>query len=401
MALFDKSHSSDLDLPSTRSLVFALVAGEASGDTLGEGLIQSLKQRFPTAQFVGVGGPKMIQQGLKSSFPMEKLSVMGLFEVLKHLPELLRLRKQLITQLLELKPDVFIGIDAPDFNFKIEKVLKNQGIKTVHYVGPSVWAWREKRLLNIKDCVDGVLVLFPFETPYYDKYHIPVKFVGHPLANQVPQLPNRFAARLSLNLSAENLVVGLLPGSRMSEIRLMTPVYLKAAKKLLEIMPTLTFAIPCIHDVAYQFIQEQVTHLGLSEQVVLFGGKAQQVMEASNFLVVTSGTATLEAALMKRPMIIAIKVHPISYWLMKRLSTTRWIGLPNILAQKSLVPELIQDDATADKIALALGKLMADVKLQQAQIAAFEVQHDQLKQNASDLAAQAVMDWACLLHFER
>ncbi|BBP43644.1 lipid-A-disaccharide synthase [Thiosulfativibrio zosterae] len=391
MASFAKSVQQPISHP-----VIALVAGEASGDTLGEGLIRSLKQRFPHATFIGVGGTKMIGQGLQSFFPMEKLSVMGIFEVLKHLPELLKLRSSLIQTLLALKPDVFIGIDAPDFNFKIERVLKSNGIKTIHYVGPSVWAWREKRLVKIKQCVDGVLVLFPFETPYYDKYQIPVKFVGHPLANEVPESPNLEQARVYFQLSVLKTVVGLLPGSRMSEIRLMTPVYLQAAKKLLEIMPDLHFLIPCVHQAAQLLIAEQVALLGLQKQITLVSGQAQKVMEASNFLIVTSGTATLEAALMKRPIIIAIKVHPFSYWLMKKLSTTQWIGLPNVLAQQSLIPEFIQEEATADKIALALGKLMADTKQQHKQLAAFDVQYHQLKQNASELAADAVVDWANL-----
>lgn len=380
----------------TKPLVFALVAGEASGDTLGEGLIKSLKHRFPNAQFIGVGGPKMIQQGLTSFFPMEKLSVMGLFEVLKHLFELLKLRKQLIADLLAAKPDVFIGIDAPDFNFVIEKALKRQGIKTIHYVGPSVWAWREKRLLNVKECVDGVLVLFPFETAYYDKYQIPVKFVGHPLANQIPKSPNKTSARQQLKLAEDVLLIGLLPGSRMSELKLMTPAYLGAAKVLLVEHPELTFLIPCIHEKSFEFVKSQVAAFGLERQVIVLMGQAQTVMEASDFMVVTSGTATLEVALMKRPMIIAIKLHPITHWLMRRLATTQWIGLPNVLAQESLVPELIQTDASPHNIARVLEQLMHNEPLQNRQLADFKKQYAVLKQNASELAADAVVEWAGL-----
>lgn len=372
-----------------------MVAGEASGDTLGEGLIQSLKSRYPNATFVGIGGSKMISQGLNSWYPMEKLSVMGIFEVLKHLPELLKLRKDLIKQLLQLKPDVFIGIDAPDFNFTVERKLKEAGIKTVHYVGPSVWAWREKRLEKIQKCVDGMLVLFPFEPPFYEKYQIPVAFVGHPLANEVPQVPDRQQAQIDLKINAgAEPVVGLLPGSRMSEITKMAPLYLKAAKKLIQDYPDIHFAIPCIHQQAYDFIDDLVVKEGLDNRVSLYHKQAQKVMEASHFLVVTSGTASLEAALMKRPMIISIQVHPFSYWLMKKLATTQWIGLPNILAQKELVTELIQEDATEETITLALNKLISDKKMQQQQLEAFEKQYQQLKQNASEKAANSVIEWA-------
>ncbi len=382
--------------------IIALVAGEASGDTLGEGLIKSLKQHYPTAKFVGIGGPKMMAQGLDSWYPMEKLSLMGFFEVLKHLPELLKLRKSLIQRLLNLKPDVFIGIDAPDFNLKLERALKEQGIKVVHYVGPTVWAWREKRLEKIKLSVDGVLVLFPFEPPYYEKYQIPVKFVGHPLANEVTAIPQREVASKVLKLDEKQLVVGILPGSRMSEISKMTNVYIQAAIKLKDTYSNVHFVIPCIHQKARKFIEHCIesTQENIQENTqhkdlfTLVDGQAQLVMEASHYLIVTSGTATLEAALMKRPMIIAIKVHWLSYWLMKRMSTTQWVGLPNILAKKSLVPELIQDEATPDRVFLELSNLISNKSVQQKQLMAFDEQYKSLKKNASELAADAVVAWA-------
>ena len=401
MALSDKPILNTESKP-PQGPIIAMVAGEASGDTLGEGLLKVLKARYPNAQFVGVGGPKMIAQGFHSLFPMERLSVMGIFEVLKHLPELLKLRKALIQELLSINPAVFIGIDAPDFNFKVEKNLKLAGIKTVHYVGPSVWAWREKRLEKIKTSVDGVLVLFPFEPDYYHKYDIPVQFVGHPLANQVPEHTSQSKAIQSLKLESSKgePFIGLLPGSRMSEILKMSEVYLQAAIKLRDIYPNAHFLVPCIHQKAYGFIEQQIIALGIKEFVSLFLGQAQQVMEASDCLIVTSGTATLEAALMRRPMVIAIKVHPISYWIMKKLSTTKWIGLPNILANEDLVAELIQEDATADKIALAMGKLISDPKLKQKQLEAFNHHYVALKQNASELAADAIASWANLSQFK-
>lgn len=373
-----------------------MVAGEASGDTLGADLIQSLKKRYPNAKFIGIGGQKMISQGFETWYPLEKLSVMGFFEVLKHLPSLLRLRKELIKKLLTVKPDVFIGVDAPDFNFKIEGILKEKGISTVHYVGPSVWAWREKRLLKIRKQVDGVLVLFPFETEYYDKYDIPSKFVGHPLASQVINAPGKKAARAQLGLDADAPVTGILPGSRSSEINLMIDVYVQVAVKLHQIYPKMKFVVPCVNQAARDRVELAISDYGKGIDFILLDQNAQLAMAASDQLLVTSGTATLEAALMQRPLILAIKLHPISYWIMKRLATTKWVGLPNVLAKKCIVPELIQENATPDKIVLALSKLITDKKMREMQLFEFKKQYDALNQNASELAADAVVKWAKL-----
>lgn len=377
--------------------IIAMVAGEASGDTLGADLITSLKKHYPDAHFVGIGGPKMLAEGFESWEPMEKLSVMGFFEVLKHLPELLRIRKQVIKKLLLLKPDVFIGIDAPDFNFKIEATLKQHSVTSIHYVGPSVWAWREKRLKKIKQYVDGVLVLFPFEPDYYHRYGIPVKFVGHPLAHHFPLEPDATSARKKLGLpEVGNQITAILPGSRLSEIESMADLYMQAAAKLALIYPDMIFIVPCVNDAAKRRIQKSVQAYAENARVQLFDQQSRTVLEACDQVIVTSGTATLECALMKRPMVIAIKIHPISYWIMKKLATTQWIGLPNILAGESIVTELIQEEATADKIALHLGRLVVDNGLRQKQLKAFEQQHRALKQNASELAADAIIDWANL-----
>ena len=373
-----------------------MVAGEASGDTLGSDLIRSLKARYPDAQFVGIGGPKMISLGFESWFPMEKLSVMGFFEVMKHLFSLLKIRKSLIQQLIDLKPDVFIGVDAPDFNFKVESELKKQGITTVHYVGPSVWAWREKRLKKIHHSVDGVLVLFPFEPDYYHRYSIPVKFVGHPLANEFPEQPDTYHARELLKINPSLAVTAILPGSRMSEVELMADVYVQSAKLLSEIYPDMQYLIPCVHERARLRIEQAVKHFGSGLNIKLVDGQSRTVLEACDQALVTSGTATLESALMKKPLVLAIKVHPISYWIMKRLATTQWIGLPNILANESLVTELIQDDANPQNIALQMGRLIMDTRLRAKQIKAFDLQYHALKQNASELAADAIEDWAQL-----
>ncbi|BCN93431.1 lipid-A-disaccharide synthase [Thiomicrorhabdus immobilis] len=370
-----------------------MVAGESSGDTLGADLVRSLKRRYPNARFVGIGGPKMIAEGFESWFPMEALSVMGFFEVIKHLPSLLKIRKNLIKRLIELQPNVFIGIDAPDFNFKVESVLKSKNITAIHYVGPSVWAWREKRLAKIKQAVDGVLVLFPFEPDYYHRYGIPVKFVGHPIANQFPEEPNTSVAKQRLGFSVDDSITAILPGSRMSEIERMSDVYIQAAKKLAIIYPAMQFAIPCVHQKALERVQQSINSFGKGLKIKLFLGQSRDVLEACDQALVTSGTATLECALMKKPLVLAIAVHPISYWLMKRLATTQWIGLPNILANKPLVTELIQENATADKIAFNMGRLVVDTQLRERQVDAFRHQYHQLKQNASELAADAIEEW--------
>jgi lipid-A-disaccharide synthase len=321
---------------------------------------------------------------------------MGFFEVLKHLFELLKIRKSLIQKLLSLKPDVFIGIDAPDFNFKVESELKRRNITTVHYVGPSVWAWRVKRLEKVRYSVDGVLVLFPFEPDYYHRYQIPVKFVGHPLANQFPEKPNTHQARETLGLNADDSITAILPGSRMSEIERMADIYIQTAKILFEIYPKMSFVIPCVHNKARQRIQQAVDQFGPNLSIRLVDGQSRTVLEACDQALVTSGTATLEAALLKKPLVLAIQVHPLSYWIMKRLATTKWIGLPNILANESLVSELIQHQATPQNIAIQMGCLIADSNLRKKQIEAFELQYKALKQNASELAADAITEWAHL-----
>jgi lipid-A-disaccharide synthase len=394
----DLKHSS---ISTTKPLTIALVAGETSGDTLGEDLLQELKCVYPNAKFVGIGGPKMIAEGMESWYPMERLSVMGFFEILKRLRELLRLRKNLVERLIAAQPDIFIGIDAPDFNFTVERKLKEKGITTAHYVGPSVWAWREKRLAKIKQAVNGVLVLFPFEPKYYHRYEIPVAFVGHPLAQQVPELPNKQKACISLGLAKDAQVLAILPGSRMSEISQMIEPYLLASQQVFQQHSEMHFVIPIVHEKAKKHIETTIVELGEKGQlqsefikhIHLLDGQAQLALEACDQALVTSGTATLECALMRRPLILAIKVHPISYWIMSKLATTKWIGLPNILANKSVVPELIQAEATPENIAAKLTELIASDSMRQEQLSAFAEQYNQLKQPSAKLAVQALQTW--------
>lgn len=386
---------------SEEAMTIALVAGEASGDTLGADLLQELKKRYPNASFIGIGGPKMIAEGMDSWYPMETLSVMGFFEVLKKLRELLKLRKNLIQRLVDAKPDIFIGIDAPDFNFTIEKKLKQQGIATAHYVGPSVWAWRESRLAKIKQAVDGVLVLFPFEPDYYHRFQIPVAYVGHPLAQQVPENPDKTRARRLLGFEPDAKITAILPGSRISEVNQMIEPYLLAAAKIFQHYPKMQFVIPVVNQDIRNRINQVLTEPSecksltdaFKNKVHILDGKAQPALEACDQALITSGTATLECALMRRPLVLAMKVHPISYWIMSKLATTKWIGLPNILAKKNLVPELIQDDATPDNIAQKMTTLIESPQIRQQQLSAFQEQYQQLKQPSAELAADALATW--------
>ena len=373
--------------------VFALVAGETSGDLLGAEMIAELKSRHPDAIFVGIGGEKMQAQGLESWFDMEQLSVMGFFEVLKRLRSLLKLRKSLIERLLALRPDVFIGIDAPDFNFTVERQLKAVGITTVHYVGPSVWAWREKRLLKIKHCVDGVLTLFPFEAPIYEKYAIPQACVGHPLAQKVPEQLDKNHAKQSLGFEAQTPITALLPGSRRAEIEAMLALYLQVAQQLQTMHPSMQFIIPAANQKASVLIESIVQRSDTSLKIHLLQGQSSEVLQAADQALVTSGTATLEAALNRCPLVLAIKVHPISYWIMKRLATTQWVGLPNILAGREIVKELIQDQATVENLTDAMAEIMQPSPRRLEQLSAFEQQYQQLHQPSSKLAADAIMQW--------
>lgn len=378
---------------SEKPLKFALVAGEASGDTLGASLIDSLKALYPNASFIGIGGKKMQAAGLESWFDMNQLSVMGFAEVLANLPALLKLRKQLIQQLLQYQPDVFIGIDAPDFNFTVEKNLKANGIKTVHYVGPSVWAWREGRLNKIKHYVDGVLTLFPFEKSIYDKYQIPSQFVGHPLAKKIP-IESKSELREQFNLSSEQLITAILPGSRMSEVSKMLPIYLQVAKLSLIDFPEMKFVIPAANLRLKSFIESEITNNNLENQVFVYEGFSSEILKLSDQAIVTSGTATLEAALNGCPHILAIKVHPISYWIMKRLAKTQWIGLPNVLAQKTIVNEYIQNEATAENMLKGLQELITSPSTTEMQLSNFAQQFQALNVDSGKIAAETIVSWA-------
>ena len=340
-------------------LCVALVAGEASGDILGSGLMRALKARHPGVRFIGVGGPLMEAEGLQSYFPMERLAVMGLVEVLGRLRELLKRRKLLIQTLIDEKPDVFIGIDAPDFTLNIELKLRQVGIKTVHYVSPSVWAWRQKRVLKIREGCDLMLTLLPFEARFYEEQGVPVRFVGHPLADTIPLETDRPAARAALGLG-DGPVVALMPGSRGGEVGRLGALFLDAAERLQQQVPGVHFVLPCANAARRAQVEQMLE--GRQLPLTLLDGQSHQALAACDAVLIASGTATLEALLYKRPMVVAYRLAPLTYWILKRLVKSPYISLPNLLAERLLVPELIQDAATPDALAQTLAPLL-DVAL--------------------------------------
>lgn len=329
----------------------AILAGEASGDLIGASLIKSLRERCPDAQFEGIGGPAMIGAGFKSLFDIERLSVMGIIEPLKRLPDLLRLRKDVCEHFLKNPPDVFIGIDAPDFNLGIERKLREAGIPTVHYVSPSVWAWRQGRIHKIKKSVDLMLTLFPFEKKFYDQHQVPATYVGHPLAQQIPLETNTAAAKKSLGLDEKAVYVALMPGSRKQEIKYMAEPYLLAAKQIMKAHPDIKFITSQINEKRYEEFYAAFKKYAPELPLSFFIKRASDVFAAADVVLVTSGTATLEAMLHKKPMIIAYKMSPIIYKMIRWMIKAPYAGLPNIIANELLVPELIQQEVTPGAIA--------------------------------------------------
>lgn len=372
-----------------RPIRVALVAGEASGDILGSGLMQAIKQRYPDAEFIGVGGARMDAEGLKSYFPMERLAVMGLVEVLGRLFELLGRRRQLARDLIAAQPDVFIGIDAPDFNLGLELKLRRAGIKTVHYVSPSVWAWRQKRVLKIREACDLMLTLFPFEAQFYDEHQVPVRFVGHPLADAIPQQADRAAAREALDLPQDEPVVALMPGSRGGEVARLGELFLEAAIRLRALRPGVRFLLPCATPERREQLEQMLA--GRDLPLTLLNGRSHEALAACDAVLIASGTATLEALLYKRPMVVAYRVAPLTYRILKRLVKSPYISLPNLLAERLLVPELIQDAATPEALAQAVAPLIDGG---QVQTEGFDVIHRALRRDASLSAADAVLKLA-------
>ncbi|WP_295485745.1 lipid-A-disaccharide synthase [uncultured Pseudomonas sp.] len=367
------------------SLCVALVAGEASGDILGSGLMRALKARHPDVRFIGVGGPLMEAEGLQSYFPMERLSVMGLVEVLGRLRELLKRRKDLIQTLIGERPDVFIGIDAPDFTLTIELKLRQAGIKTVHYVSPSVWAWRQKRVLKIREGCDLMLTLLPFEAKFYEEQGVPVRFVGHPLADTIPLQADRSAARASLGFG-DGPLVALMPGSRGGEVGRLGEVFLDTAKRLQQLIPGVRFVSPCANPARRAQLEQMLQ--GRDLPLTLLDGQSHLALAACDAVLIASGTATLEALLYKRPMVVAYRLAPLTFWILKRMVRSPYVSLPNLLAQRLLVPELLQDAATPEALATTLAPLVREGG---EQTDSFDRIHRTLRRDASNQAAEAVL----------
>ena len=369
-----------------------MVAGESSGDFLGSQLITALRRRRPDLSFAGIGGPRMQAAGLDSWYPMERLAVRGYFEVLRDYPGLLALRRRLSKRLIAEQPSAFIGIDAPDFNLSLEASLRRRGIPTVHYVSPSVWAWRGGRIKRIARSANHLLALFPFEPALYQQAGIGVSYVGHPLADEIPMGDYTGIAREQLRIPKDRRVFALLPGSRESELQYMAQPFIRAARIIAQRLPSTQFLVP-LATRASRVLFEKALYAEQAEELpltILFG-HAPEAVAASEAAIVASGTATLETALLGKPMVIAYRMSPWSWRLMKRMRYQPWVGLPNIIAGEFLVPELLQDEATPENLAQALLNISQDPAVRERLPERFEKMHRLLRRDASQRAAEAVL----------
>lgn len=364
-----------------------LVAGEASGDLLGAHFIAALKQRHPGLRAAGIAGPRLVEAGVEAIYPCDKLAVNGYVEVLRHLPELLWIRSRITRHFLHERPQVFVGIDAPDFNFTLEKALKQAGIPTVHFVSPSIWAWRPERIHRIKQAVSHMLVVFPFEEQIYRDAGIPVSYVGHPLADVIPLDPDTAGARAALGL-VSGPVIALLPGSRLSEVKRHARLMLEAAMRIRQHHPGASFILPAASPTATQLIRQALHGLDLPLRIV--DGQSHTVLASCDVALVASGTATLETALFKKPMVITYRVPALTAHLMRKQAMLPWIGLPNILARDFLVPERVQEAAIPENLANDALAWLDDAPRREAAIARFRVMHLSLRQNASARIADAL-----------
>jgi len=372
----------------------AMVAGEASGDQLAAPLIAALKARRPgPALFAGIGGPRMEAQGFESHYPMEKLSVRGYAEVLRHYREITAIRRRLTKALLAERPDLYIGVDASEFNLGVERRLKEAGIPAIHYVSPQIWAWRGWRVRRIARSVTRILVMFPFEQPLYEKAGVPVTYVGHPLADLIPMVPAKYEARAALRLPAGKLIIALLPGSRRSELEYMAASFILAAHRFRQEVHDVHFVCPTVTRETRDMFERAVhEHQRTDLPLTLLFGHSHDALAAADLALVASGTATLEAALFKTPMVIAYRQSPLTWALMRSMFYLPYVGLPNVLAGEKLVPELIQDEASPAALAGALLTLLRDTAAQRRQVERFHEFHHMLRQNAAEKAADAVLE---------
>ncbi|SFN16246.1 lipid-A-disaccharide synthase [Izhakiella capsodis] len=376
----------------SQPLTFALVAGETSGDILGAGLIRALKARHPDARFVGVAGPLMQAEGCEAWYEMEELAVMGIVEVLGRLPRLLHIRRDLLRRFIELQPDVFVGIDAPDFNITLEGRLKQRGIRTVHYVSPSVWAWRQKRVFKIGRSTNLVLAFLPFEKAFYDRYNVPCRFIGHTMADAMPLQPDKLFARRELGIAEDARCLALLPGSRSTEVEMLSADFLKAAEILRKQLGELEILVPLVNPHRREQFEKIKSDIAPDLHVHLLDGKGREALVASDAAILASGTAALECMLAKCPMVVGYRMKPFTFWLAKRIVKTDWVSLPNLLAGRELVKELLQDDCQPEMLANALKSLLNDGEARQHLLTTFTELHQQIRCNADEQAAEAVLE---------
>lgn len=374
-------------------LRIGIVANEMSGDLLGAGLMQALREQVPDVEFEGVGGARMIEQGCNSLFPMERLSVMGLVEVLRHLPELLGIRRRLVAHFLNNPPDIFIGIDAPDFNLGLETRLKRAGIPTVHYVSPTVWAWRSGRVKKIRAAVDLLLSIFPFEEAFLRQHQVPVTFVGHPLADEIPLESDQAEARQFLELSAEGEVIALLPGSRMSEVLALSEPFIQAASWCLQRRPGLRFVVPLVSAEARQVFEQQLQATAPGLPIKLLDGNAREAIVAADAVLTKSGTSTLEALLLGRPMVVGYRMHGLSYRIIKGLNLVKvpYVAMANLLTGEALAPEFIQDECRPELLGAALLGFLEDPDRLASIKAHYHQIHKEMQRDSSRQAAEAVL----------
>ncbi|EPS3399149.1 lipid-A-disaccharide synthase [Vibrio vulnificus] len=374
---------------SNKPLRIGIVAGELSGDTLGEGFIKAIKAVHPDAEFVGIGGPKMIAQGCQSLFDMEELAVMGLVEVLGRLPRLLRVKAELVRYFTENPPDVFVGIDAPDFNLRLELDLKNAGIKTVHYVSPSVWAWRQKRIFKIAKATHLVLAFLPFEKAFYDKFNVPCEFIGHTLADAIPLESDKAPARELLGLEQDKQWLAVLPGSRGSELKMLSQPFIETCKKLKQVFPELGFVVALVNQKRREQFEQAWKEYAPELDFKLVDDTARNVITASDAVMLASGTVALECMLLKRPMVVGYKVNAFTAFLAKRLLKTRYVSLPNILSDSELVKEYLQEACTPENLFAEVSNLL--VSDNQTMLDKFAEMHHWIRKDADQQAANAVL----------
>lgn len=371
-------------------LTIAIVAGETSGDILGAGLIRALRDRYPNIRFVGIAGPKMQAEGCEAWYQMDELAVMGIVEVLGKLRRILAIRKDITQRIKALKPDLFIGIDAPDFNLSLEGKLKQAGIKTIHYVSPSVWAWKQKRVFKIKRNTDLILTFLPFEKAFYDKYDVPCRFIGHKMADDVALFPDQNNMREKLGIPPGQRVLSLLPGSRHAEVTLLSAPFLQAAQLVSQSITNLHIVVPLANSKRRQEFEQIKAQVAPELNVQLLDGHAREAMMASDAAILASGTVALECMLAKCPMVVGYKMKPFTFWLAKKLVKTPYVSLPNILAGKQIVPELLQDDCTPVNIANHITTLLTSDNSSLKET--FLALHQQIRCQADEQAAKAVLD---------